>query len=69
MLLQFTVPATALLFETDREKDQKVYVGCECNNGQGYQGMLSNIPPLAAQLLVEQGSNLVRFKQKQNEQA
>lgn len=58
----FTNPDTALVFETDFENDPRVMVGCECNNGQGYEGLLSNIPPLAATALLMQGSNLVKAK-------
>lgn len=62
MAIKFTIPATALLFETDFEQDVKVTVGCECNGGKGYSGPLSNLPLGAAWVLLEQKSNLVKRK-------
>lgn len=63
MAIIFTNPDTAKLFETDFENDPWVEVGCECNNGQGYKGPLSNLPPLAAVELISQKSNLVKAKE------
>ena len=62
MPITFTVPATALLYETDWDVDPVVMVSCPCNGGKGYSGPLSGIPPLAAQELVNQRSNLLRQK-------
>lgn len=66
MVIQFTVPAVALLFETDFENDPQVTIGCDCNGGKGYSGPLSNVPLNAAYRLVEGRSNLLRLKQKQS---
>jgi hypothetical protein len=62
MAIAFNNPQTASLFETDFENDPFIEVGCECNGGKGYQGKLSDLPPLAAAELVIQKSNLVRAK-------
>jgi hypothetical protein len=61
-VIQFKNPDTAKLFETDFENDVLLEVGCQCNNGQGYKGFLSDISPMAATELVIQQSNLVRPK-------
>lgn len=61
-VIQFTNPATALVYETDFEVDVTVHVNCTCNGGKGYSGKLSDLPPGAAQELLEQKSNLVRLK-------
>lgn len=62
MPVQFTNPQTALIFETDFENDPWIEVGCECNGGKGYQGLLSNVPPMAATELLATKSNLVKAK-------
>lgn len=58
----FTHPETAKLFTTSWPVDQKIHVGCECNGGRGFSGMLSNLPPGAAAALIMQGSNMVQPK-------
>jgi hypothetical protein len=61
-VIQFTDPMTAAIFETDFENDVLLEVGCQCNNGQGYKGYLSDVTPMAAQALVDCQSNVIRFK-------